>query len=366
MPDAFVAHPAEHVSPTTTAVVVDGVGVLGLGVLVAIAVIRRAVHRGRERLALKAALRQGEPLHPGSSVLAGTVVDEGDGNAIVITLEQAGREWRTKHGWAHKWTEQHRTIEVKPFYVQRANGERVRVEPDARVFLVDRLDATERLSHERRIRRAQLSPGEHVFILGDMTRAPDPKLGGYREGAEGWVLRPPRNARMLISTEPLEDRHRRRARIWRNLALVTVGLFLFWHGILFSDVHRFRWSGRTVVADTIDKRWWRNWVRPSKGSPHWVYHYEVTAAGENGEQWSQRIDHASYGPIEKGMPLAFLVADGKTRHVQIGNRACAGDGSTFAGFALASIWLVLYLTFIFSTQPWWERRRVVESGSGRL
>jgi hypothetical protein len=346
------------------------VGVVGLGALLVLALVRRSVHRRREQLAHRAALRQGEPLHVGPSVLAGVVADEHEGDAVVIAIEQQGREFKTKSGWAHRWSEQRRTVEAKPFYVTRANGERVRVEPDSRVLLVDRLDATERQAIDQRVRRARLSPGEHVFVLGVMTRAADPKLGGYRESAEGWVLRPPRGERMLISTEPLEDRHQRRARIWRNLALITAALLLVWHGLLFAHVHRLRWHGRPLTAVAVHKEWNRAWVRPSKGRAHWVYHYYVTAAGEDGARWTAEVERRSYDEITtdggSGTPLAFLAVDGPQGHFQIGTRACARIELVVVGMMNAVVWLFIYVLAIFSTRPWWARRRVVESGSGRL
>jgi hypothetical protein len=361
---AYSAQPADHVSPAATLWVVDGIGVGVLGALLVLALVRRGVHRRREKLAHKAALRQGESLHLGPSVLAGVVVDDGEGDAVVVEIDQLGREYKTKSGWSHQWSEARRSVEVKPFYVARANGERVRVEPDAEVFLIDKLDVTVRTGHTQRVRRARLSPGEHVFILGDMVRAPDPKLGGYREAAEGWVLRPPRGERMLVSTEPLEDRHQARAKVWRNLALIGGAFLLLWHGLLFVDVHAKRISGQVVTKTAVDKRWSRNWVRPSKGRPYWAYHYYVDATGSDGTRDESQVDYASYQAIENGTELSYVQVDGKP--LQIGAKPCAGSGSTAFGVVMAAIWAIVYLVVILSTRPWWMRKRVVETGTGRL
>src|SRR5690242_5568400 len=97
MPVAYSAQPANHVSPVTTALIVDGVGGLGIAALLVLALVRRGVHRRREKLAHRAALRQGEPLHVGPSVLAGVVADEGEGDAVVVAIEQHGREFLFKN-----------------------------------------------------------------------------------------------------------------------------------------------------------------------------------------------------------------------------------------------------------------------------
>lgn len=361
---AYSAQPAQHLTPAGTIWVVDGVGFGVLGTLLVLAVVRSGVHRRREKLAHQASLKQGESLHLGPSVLAGVVADEGEGDAVVVEIDQHGREYKTKSGWSHQWSEVRRTVEVKPFYVVRTNGERVRVEPDSKVFLIDKLDVTERTGHEQRIRRARLSPGEHVFILGEMVRAPDPKLGGYREAAEGWVLRPPRGERMLVSTEPLEDRHRARARIWFHLAWIGAALLLAWHGLLFADVHAKALFGHVITKTAVDKSWSRKWVKPSKGRAYWAYYYWVDATGSDGTRHSTQVDSSSYQAIEAGTELSYLQVDGKS--LQIGAKACAGDGSSFFGVVVAAIWAVIYLVVILSTRPWWMRKQVIESGSGRL
>jgi hypothetical protein len=205
-----------------------------------------------------------------------------------------------------------------------------------------------------------------VFILGTMTRAPDPKLGGYRESSEGWVLRPPREGRMLISTDPLEDRHRRRVAIWRNLALVSLGMLLLWHGLVFGRIHALRHSARPVIATAVKKETWRRWVVPSKGQPHWENYYRVVAEAPNGERLSAEIDGSSYLAFEVGAGIAFLIADGPQGAVQVGARPCATRGAFLLGLFIAIGWCLLFLMWAMTTQPWWERYRLIEGGSGRL
>jgi hypothetical protein len=365
---AYSAQSANHLSPGATAFVVDGLGILGLGALLVFSLIRYGLHRRRQKLAHRAMLRQGDPLHVGPSVLAGTVADDGEGDAIVIAIHQVGQEYQANKGgsWSHRWVEAQRSVEAKPFYVVRADGERVRVEPDSRVLVVDRLDPTERRGYGRRVRRAKLSPGEHVFILGDMTRAPDPKLGGYRESPEGWVLRPPRGDRMLVSTEPLEDRHRVRKRLWLSLSLVTAVIAVGWHASLFAPVHRLRWKGRPATAVAIEKHSTRQLMQGSHGSTNWDYQYWVTAAGEHDQRWLTQVEPSSYQAIEPGTPLAFRVVDGPEPLVQIGSRACAHFGDSLVGIVLAPVWLIMHLMFVFVNRPWWSRRRIVDDGAGHL
>jgi hypothetical protein len=206
-----------------------------------------------------------------------------------------------------------------------------------------------------------------VFILGELVRAPDPRLGGYRDGAEGWVLRPPRSGRMLCSTEPLEDRHRRRAKLWRNLALWTLAVLAVWHGLLFAHVHRRRWFGEQVIATAVKTNSWSVWVHGSRGrSGHYVAHFSVDATTDDGRALHSEIDRHSSYKIEEGTRLAFIVVGRDTEHAQIGARACADLGATLTGGFIALLWCLIYWIAVRVTEPWWDRKRILDRGGGAL
>jgi len=72
------------------------------------------------------------------------------------------------------------------------------------------------------------------------------------------------------------------------------------------------------------------------------------------------------GDARSGTPLAFLIVDGPRPRVQIGSRACADEGSIVFGIFVAAGWLAGYLLWALTTRPWWDRRRIVDTGNGRL
>jgi hypothetical protein len=364
MPGTIV-QPPWRASARNTALVVDGLGWLVLGGLVVAAIVMRALHRHREKLAHRSALTQHAALHLGPTVLAGRVVD-GDGCPVVVEIEQQGFEWKDKNGgWHHRWREQRRQLSVKPFYVARPSGERVRVEPDDQVVLVDRLDPVEPHARDFRIRRAQLEPGEHVFILGGMTRGPDPRAGGYRESGENWILKPPRTGRMLISTEPLEDRHWRRARTWRNLAWLALAGCLAFQALPFGVVNALAFTGRTVEATLVTKEIVSDWVRPKNGRPYLQHHHLVLVRTADGRLLRDEVGGAYYQSLAPGDPVTFLVSKVWPSLWQVGMRPCASIVNLILSGIAAGLFIVFLLVRAYTTRPWWERR-VVDRGSGRL
>ena len=56
------------------------------------------------------------PLANGHAVIAGQVeLEQGaTGPAIQVVVQQRGREWKSKHGWHHNWTETSRAVRVRP------------------------------------------------------------------------------------------------------------------------------------------------------------------------------------------------------------------------------------------------------------
>jgi hypothetical protein len=228
-------------------------GILLLGLLGLFAA-RYLRHRRRAAHYREAAKQANAPLKPGPTVVAGTVADEGEGPAVTIDIDQTGSQRRYKGSWVHRWSEQGRVVHVRPFYLSRPSGERVRVEPDERVFLVDKLDGLTVLGPARRRRSATLIAGESAYVVGVMTSGFDPLKGGYRDNGSALVLRPSGVEPMLISTEPLADRHTRAASLYRTLALSTLLMLALIHGGLFLRDHavRFFWPRRSSEGRVDD------------------------------------------------------------------------------------------------------------------
>jgi hypothetical protein len=362
----------DRAAPDVSRFVVDGLSLLGLALL-GFALVRRAQAIGRARLAAATAKDAAAPLHLGPCVIAGTVLAEGEGAPITVEIEQTGREWTTnkrRTRWEHRWSEQRRKVTVRPFYVAREGGERVRIEPNDRAFLVDKLDRTVDTGHRVRLRSAQLSAGERVYISGEMVRASDPGLGGYREGAEGWILRPPRDGRMLVSTEPLDARHRDRGRVYRNLALQAAVVLAILNGAIFLPYQVLRLTGRPVEATVISTNTTREWVTRKRGG-YWRYHRWLVAAADSPEPLAlhaeisrQFLNDLDAGVHPKTAP--FVVSTRWPSFQLVGSAPTATANALGLGVLLGAGFAIFYVLRAVRSRPWYDRRRVIESGHGRL
>lgn len=244
-----------HIDPPWSHLVI-----LGLDVLAIVAVVWCV----REYLAAQRAAQQASsteksilPLHEGARFIAGHAeLAEGAKTAIRITITQEGtqREHRTK--FTHKWTEIDRVVDIQPFYVRTAAGERVRVEPPQDVMLVDKLDQMEWFEMARRRRRAELTAEERAIIEGVLERGADPEMRSehsYRaEHATGWIMKATARQGMRVSTESLARRHELRARAFFWTVVLAVVLCVGAIGIVFP--YRIRvLFGKTIAADYVGK-----------------------------------------------------------------------------------------------------------------
>jgi hypothetical protein len=178
---------ADALSVEGTHFVVDALATFGLGlVLVFTLWLRRhALRDAAEARSLEATANA--PLRPGPATIVGHV-DGGAGDAFVtIELAQRRQKVQKSNGGGYvEWRETSRRVEARPFYVKRQNGERVRVEPDERVFLVDRLDGQGGQEGQEdqaggagleRRRTATLRTGERVCVTGVLVPGIDPLQG---------------------------------------------------------------------------------------------------------------------------------------------------------------------------------------------
>lgn len=256
-------------------------GLLGwvlLGGLLALFWHRRTRHLRLARDAEDAQSKANRPLAAGDAVLAGTVVDEGEGAAVTVRIHQRGEEKLSKGSWNHDWTETKREVTARPFHIVRASGERVRVEPDNRVFLVDKLDGIINDSESnKRYRTATLTRDEQVYVVGTLMPVPNPAPGAGGDPGTTLVMRPPCGETMLISTEPLADRHARAGRSYLLLALTTGVVMALTHGVYLYDYYALL-LGRRVEAKISGTRTFEVWTKP-KGSAGYNVSYYVIVVG---------------------------------------------------------------------------------------
>ncbi|KYF90754.1 hypothetical protein BE20_16850 [Sorangium cellulosum] len=346
-----------HLDAWLSSVLVDGVATVGLLVLAAHAV-RLALRERRAAAQAEASFDPGVALAPGEAVVMGTVERaQGADVAVRVEVEQEGSETESSGVWSHEWSETDRKVRVQPFYLRHASGARVRVEPGEDVTLVDALDGMILVDRTKRVRVAELVPGEQVFAVGELRRAPDPEAPtqGYRGAAQGFLLVPRSHGRrMLLSSEPLGQRFARRAAFhlrWGAFAAVASIAF----NAAFAGFHARRWLGETIDVRVTELR------EIERGDTD--YH-EVTAQGEGGAAIVDEVSHAAFALLRKGdalkaryvpsWPLASAVGPGVTAH-----------SAAWVALPLLGVLAFAYLIRAHGTRPWYEKK-VVDQGNGKL
>ncbi|AGP35486.1 hypothetical protein [Sorangium cellulosum] len=277
-----------HLDPVMSSLLVDVVATAGLLALAVLA-LRLSLRLRRATALADASFRANVALGPGEGVVLGTVErEQGADVAVRVEVEQKGVElassvsWR--HGgavsWRHAWTETGRKVRAHPFYLRHASGARVRVEPGEDVMLVDALDGMILVDRTKRVRVAELVPGEEAFAFGELRRAPDPEAPplGYRERAQGYVLVRPRRRRMLLSSEPFGEQFARKAAFRLRWAIIA-GVASLAFNAAFAPFHARRWLGETVEVRVTQLRE----SDDDRGS------FDVTMLGPHGVAFSDEV-----------------------------------------------------------------------------
>jgi hypothetical protein len=359
----FYTSPSQA-SVAVSALTVALVGVVLLPGLVAIALARMRAAAVLARDAARAeAGAEARPLRPGHVVVRGEV--EGDPETAVVTvrIRQNGREYPTKGGVRHQWTEVGRQVAVQPFQLRLASGDSVSVDPGRDVVLIDGLQV-ERETDDRRTRVAMLRGGQSVFAEGQLTLIP--AGGAYRAGAATLALGRSAGAPVLLSTEPLELRHQLRASVQRSAAiwlvvtalLVNAGVYgAYWVGTLAGTVESIR------VADV------RAWTSVSKGNA--TDHYGVLVPLEGSSPVRVEVSREAYVEASAARArgedawIPFMrLPWGLGKHL--------GERPTLHFVAVALSWLLIpllpltYIARMRHARPWYDRPRVVDDGDGSL
>lgn len=292
-------------------------------------------------------------LREGPTVLTGRVASEGEA-AVRVEIELHGTEDQDSSGdWSHRWEEKERRVRVRPFELVLGSGERVRVEPVSEVYLADALDGVIQINRAARVLVAELSPGEAVIAVGDLERRPI--ADGYRGSSDRWVLVPPRRGRgpMMLSTEPLGARFRRRARG----AAVAVFLAIIATCALHAGTlgyHLRVWRGETVVGAYVHTRRWT-----TESDDTTVHHRRLTVKLPDGSEHGEEIP--SYGSVG----AAYV------RHVPSQpwatsfGRTATLHGAIMAGHVVLPFLLLLFFRWL-TPNEWYEGRKQRSKGSGRL
>lgn len=312
-----------------------------------------------------AAIDEHAVLRAGQRYVAGVVeYAENERAAVEVHVNQRGHEHRNKHGWSHTWTEIDRKTFAQPFYVRRADRERIRVEPGSSVLLVDQPDGMIWRERGWRTRIARLSAGEHVIVEGSLTRAHDPEqrdTRAYRDAGQGWVMRPLRDGHIHISAETLDERHKQRAKLFKSAARTTAVLGLLMQAVLCTYHARLFW-GKTEIVTLINKDHYV--TRGSKGSL--VNHYRVffkLPPLEN-EVLSEEISEGAWRGLAQGFPMYYrLVPEWR------GASALGRDTSLLSVPLIATVLIGLFSIGAYAEaagHKMWYEGKLNDKGSGRL
>lgn len=314
------------------------------------------------------------PLRDGPGVVFGTVEAEPgwQGPLVRVDIHQAGREWQNKGQWGHSWTETQRNVNTRPFAIVRDDGVRVMVEPSPNVIVRDRHDKIIRHNYMSRTRVAEITAGERVHVTGVVAgAAQNAYAGAYRASVGTPVVRPPSVGRMVISAEAPGDTSLARMRFHRNWAIALVVLFTFAVSVIMPTFEVLSLTGHTEWATPTAVRNWRVWVKPKNSPGYWAYHYAVrgtvardsttlTVDDETGPSVHRAVEEGSCAMVP------FVVSTVAPSVHQFGTAPYLTVGrAIFLGF-LCLILVIAYPASVVSSRPWYMKKKVVDSGGGRL
>ncbi len=307
-------------------------------------------------------------LVPGPAVLAGKVV-RGGGKAVRVEIDQKGTSYKVKSKWRHRFSEIARRVIAEPFELELASGERVAVVPDEKkVFLVDQLDKGRRLGapDDVRTRTAELSEGEHVYIVGALEEGdPDPKAtaGNYREApVRKLVMRAPRGGRMLIASERLGRRYRGRMWFHARWCFYALVVFAVVHGGLFLGYHLRLFAGHAIGAEVTRVPGYT--VRGRRSST--TYHNVYVTGDDDGTRVVLDARSSSYRALRQGDRIELRVVDGWPDMTALG---AAPTASFERGLWIMGALLLIigaYLGNRQSSRPWYDKPIIVDEGDGAL
>ena len=363
--DFYIA--TNHMGAMSTAATVAVVGVLGFPALVATAVLRWRAARARVREAVLAEVgADTRVLRPGKTVVHGEVLSDDGAPCVSIRIRQTGREYKLKDGLHHKWTERDRAVETRPFTLRLASGATVRVLPGDDVLLVDWLGTEARPHMDERTRVAELRPHARVYVEGELV--PPERADAYRGGATTFTLRPRRGARMIVSVDPLEERHQAHARTEATCAAGFFATFLLVHLVFLASFWQAALFAKLEMAEVVSLP---TWTTSSKHGP--IRHYGVAAKFDEPAAPAHRdeISVAAYQEAQRSgvagekATIPFLVVPGS-------GARWVGSSPSIAVLACVVAWAslflgpLLYAVWLRHTEPWYERKRIVDEGKGPL
>jgi len=280
---------------------------------------------------------------------------------VEVDIDQVSKAFRAKQGTQLRWSEYARSTKDRPFALVTESGDRVRVEPSGKVQLIDRLERAERIDATHRRKRAQIVPGEPVWVRGFLSDAQKPSdTSPYRGGAkvERWVLRPPVDGPMLVSSQPVEAEGLSDARFHLVCAGLFLSCLLLFQGLGFRDYRALRSGGVPTQAEITGTR---RWTTHSKNATRQHYAFELKY--ETSVGWletEQETNYGAYISVHKGEKVPLVYDADRPSVAQIGVPADMAANMFVAIIGtIAMVFLsLLYPLISKGRRPWWRKRLI--------
>ncbi|MBK8251985.1 MAG: hypothetical protein IPK82_04885 [Polyangiaceae bacterium] len=352
--------------PWAVSLVLTALLLLLVGIPLVFSVWRHVVYREQARLAR---LIEKKPLElkAGPVLLKGRVETEDGASAIVLEIDQVGREWQNKNNWSHEWKEKHRTVDVRPFKLRLPSGEVVQVIADDRVRIVDSLE-TASYKDSYRKRRAAIDNKETVWISGELSHEGQTggKTGAYRAGPANWILRSPRTSRMEIASGSLNAQFEYWSRFYRLASLILMGLGTLFATVIVGPFLALTLFGQTEMTPILRTS---TYTTTNKGKTyhHYVIHGQL---GEKGRlaQVSDEVDPYLYNlATDKTVTkVPFVYVPTATWIHEVGTRPHLSLWRLIVGLFAGIMTFGFFWGLRKTAMPWYEQVQVTERGNGRL
>lgn len=254
-----------------------------------------------------ASIANDAPLDVGSRFITGIVeFAEGEESAVEVHIEEYFPEEDNPEDRAGlHWRESSRTTHARPFDVRRGDGQRIQVEPGTDILLVKELDHMISEGENQRTFIARVTAGDKVIVEGALSRRHDPERRDdtYRDNSRGWVMRAQRDRALHISAEPLGQRHRLRAKAFRDAigGLLVCGLVMH---AAFSTYYARVVASQLTTAQITNKDTYGSTDKDTDGSTaHYRVHLSVT--WPEAVSFSRELDADDWNPIRSGDTVEF-------------------------------------------------------------
>ncbi len=352
---------ADHVGHTWLLISVYGFGVLGFATLIAIA-LWRMMHYAKLAEEAETAASKDSELSVGPAIVIGIVEQSRESEeTVTIEVEQKGSESESSGTWSHAWKEVDRRVRVAPFYLRRPSGERVRIEPTKKVFLIDDMDGCILVNTSRRVRIATLTPGEEIIAKGVLRQDYDPEgmSSAYRSLPSGWVLSAPSSKTPLfLSSEPLGARFQKTRRFHYKSAIYLFLLFVLMQVLNTADHARVA-LGTSEQAIVIDRHSHRTVDEDDKITTHYV----IQSSPPGRDVFSAEVSILAYRTYQEGMKIP-IVHDGGY-YMQYGTRPTLHLAYLLLSMGILLVTCIAYGYLLAKRKPWYAGE-VNDTDSGRL